>query len=243
MFAFIMDFAGWNCRDGTKRTVFCVSSRKKTGVLSGWSREQGVMGEPGGSTNIKSPISNDYNRIIMKKDILNSPAHRTGLCFVSALTIAALVFLLLVTGCTTSKPAPEPVTSIPVTTIPTTITTLPPVPTTTQGWDDATKDKAFTDAADACYNSTPVITNLTTHLVFATCMKNTPLPSGNCAINYRYYVLKYTNEDTTTAGFARQTKNAELAREAYLRGEGYDGINQEYVPCGNATLIKTSFYK
>jgi hypothetical protein len=179
----------------------------------------------------------------MKKGTLNSPAHRAGIYFVSALTIAALVFLLIVAGCTTSKPAPTPVTSVPVTTIQTAVTTPTPVPTTTQGWDDATKDKAFTDAADACYNSTPVITNLTTHLVFATCMKNTPLPSGNCAINYRYYVLKYTNEDTTTAGFARQTKNAEFAREAYLRGEGYDGINQEYVPCGNATLIKTSFYK
>jgi len=179
----------------------------------------------------------------MKKSILNNPAHSARIYFVSALTIAALVFLLLVAGCTTSKPAPAAVTSVPVTTIQTTVPTPTPVPTTPQGWDDAAKDKAFTDAADACYNSTPVISNLTNHLTFATCMKDTPLPSGNCAVNYRYYVLKFTNEDTTTAGFARQTKNAQLARDAYLRGEGYDAIHQVYVPCGNATLIPTSFYK
>jgi hypothetical protein len=178
----------------------------------------------------------------MKKSTLNNPAPGAGISFVSALTVAALVFLLLAAGCTTSKPAPVPVTTIPVTTIQTTIPTPTPLPTTTPGYDEAAKDKAFTDAADACMNSTPVIANISTHLVFATCMKNTPLPSGNCALNYRYYVLKFTNEDTTTAGFARQTKNAQLARDAYFRGEGYDGVSQKYVPCGNATLIPTSFY-
>jgi hypothetical protein len=101
----------------------------------------------------------------------------------------------------------------------------------------------FVNAADACYNSTPVVTNISTHLEFATCMKNTPLPSGNCAQNFRYYVLKSTNEDSTTAGFARQTTTARLAHEAFLRGEGYDGVNLKYVPCGNATLITTSFYQ
>ena len=74
-------------------------------------------------------------------------------------------------------------------------------------------------------------------------MKDTPLPLGNCALNYRYYVLKYTNEDATTAGFARETENSRLAREAYFRGEGYDSVRLEYVPCGNATLIRTSFYQ
>ena len=179
----------------------------------------------------------------MKKDTLNSPAHGAGISFVSALSIAAIVVLLLAAGCTTSKPAPVPVTTIPVTTIQTTVPTPTPVPTTPPGLDEAAKDKAFTDAADACMNSTPVIANITTHLTFATCMKNTPLPAGNCALNYRYYVLKTTNEDLTTAGFARQTKNAQLARDAYFRGEGYDGVSQQYVPCGNATLIPTSFYQ
>jgi hypothetical protein len=74
-------------------------------------------------------------------------------------------------------------------------------------------------------------------------MKNTTLPQSNCAQNFRYYVLKSTNEDASTAGFARETTTARLARDAFLRGEGYDGIRQEYVPCGNATLITTSFYK
>jgi hypothetical protein len=178
----------------------------------------------------------------MRKGTMNSPARGAGRYFVSALAVTALVFLLIVAGCTTSKPAPVPVTSIPVTTIQTTVPTPAPVPTSTPGYDAAAADKAFTDAADACMNSTPVITNLTTHLAFATCMKNAPLPSGNCALNYRYYVLKNTNIDPTTAGFARETTTARLARDAFFRGEGYDGISQQYVPCGNATLIPTSFY-
>jgi hypothetical protein len=104
-------------------------------------------------------------------------------------------------------------------------------------------DKAFADAADLCYQATPAVTNTTEHLAFATCMKNTPLPAGNCARNYRYYVLKATNEDMNTAGFARETNTAKLAREAFLRGEGYDGVSLQYVPCGDATVIRTSFYQ
>jgi hypothetical protein len=179
----------------------------------------------------------------MKKGPMKSTAHNAGEYLASVFTVAALVFLLLMAGCT-SKPAAEPITTTPATTIQTTVTTIMTVvPTTVEEWSSSTADRAFVDAADICYKNTPVITNLSTHLAFATCMKDTPLPSGNCALNYRYYVLKYTNEDTTTAGFARETSNARLAREAYLRGEGYDGVRQEYVPCGNSTLIRTSFYK
>jgi hypothetical protein len=156
--------------------------------------------------------------------------------------VAALVFLLLMAGCTT-KPAAEPVMSTPAPTVQTTVTTMTVVPTTTADSAITTDDRMFIDAAEACYKNTPVITNLSTHLAFASCMKDTPLPSGNCALNYRYYVLKYTNEDATSAGFARETSNARLAREAFLRNEGYDGVRQEYVPCGNSTLIATSFYK
>jgi hypothetical protein len=156
---------------------------------------------------------------------------------------AALVFLLLVAGCSTSTPAPATVTSTPAPTVQTTVATavMTPVPTTVPP--EQVADKQFADAADACFNSTPIITDLTTHLAFATCMKNTPHPPGNCAQNYRYYVLKDTNEDLTTAGFARETTNAHLARDAYLRGEGYNGTSLEYVPCGSATLVKTSFYQ
>jgi len=178
----------------------------------------------------------------MKKGPMKSTAHNAGDYLASVFTVAAVVFLLLMAGCT-SKPAAEPVTTAPATTIQTTITTMTVVPTPTEVLPDTTADKAFVNAADTCYNKTPVITDLTTHLAFATCMKDTPLPSGNCALNYRYYVLKSTNADPTTAGFARETTTARLAREAFLRGEGYDGIRLEYAPCGNATLIATSFYK
>ncbi|MDD1681059.1 MAG: hypothetical protein LUQ35_05565 [Methanoregula sp.] len=171
---------------------------------------------------------------------MESKTHRAGSYRVTVFGVAALVFLLLIAGCTT-QPAPVPVTTTPPTTVQTPVATMTAIPTPTATLPDP--DKAFTDAADICYQKTPVITNLTTHLEFATCMKDTPLPPGNCAQNFRYYVLKSTNEDASTAGFARETNTARLARQAFLRGEGYDGIRQEYVPCGNATLITTSFYK
>ncbi len=163
----------------------------------------------------------------------------------TALAVAALVFLLIVAGCT-SRPAAVPATTTPATTVQTPATTMTvlPTPTPTEVVPNATAlDRIFVDAAEACYQDTPVITNVSTHLAFATCMKNTPLPFSNCAQNFRYYVLKSTNEDPTSAGFAREMTTARLAREAFLRGEGYDGIRQEYVPCGNATLIPTSFYQ
>jgi hypothetical protein len=171
----------------------------------------------------------------MKKKVTNSTT--------PVLAIAALVFLLLIAGCTSSKPVAEPVVITPAMTVQTTVTTMTVVPTPTAEPTISTDDRLFAEAAEACFNNTPVITDLNTHLAFATCMKDTPLPSGNCAVNFRYYVLKSTNEDATTAGFARETTTARSAREAFLRGEGYDGIRQEYVPCGNATLIATSFYK
>ena len=177
----------------------------------------------------------------MKKGPMKSKAHRAGKYPASVFALAALVFLLLAAGCT-SKPVAEPVTTVPpVMTVQTPVATMTVVPTATTESPDAARDKAFADTADACFNSTPVITDLTTSMAFATCMKNTPRPLGNCAVNYRYYVLKYTNEDATTAGFARETANSHLARDAYLRGEGYDDVNLTYVPCGNATLIPLSF--
>jgi hypothetical protein len=180
----------------------------------------------------------------MKKEPLKSTAHNARKYPAPVFAVAALVFLLLAAGCT-SKPAAEPVTAPPAMTVQTTAATTmtTAVPTATEELPNTTADRIFADAADICYQKTPVITNLSTHLDFATCMKSTLLPSGNCAQNFRYYVLKSTNEDATTAGFARETTTARLAREAFLRGEGYDGIRLEYVPCGNATLIATSFSK
>ena len=179
--------------------------------------------------------------IIMRKVPWNSTAGNAGK-FTAVFAVATLLFLLLTAGCTSSQPAPEPVTTLPATTVQTTITTLTVVPTPTTESPDVVADRAFVLAADACYNQTPAITNLSTRITFATCMENTPLPQGNCAVNYRYYVLKATNEDTTTAGYTRETNVNRLAREAYLRGEGYDGVGLQYAPCGNATLIPTSFF-
>lgn len=180
----------------------------------------------------------------MKKGHMKRTARDAGEYLTPVFAVAAVVFLLLMAGCTT-KPAAEPAAATPAPTVPapaaTTLATA--VPAATGELPDTTADRTFADAAEACYRKTPVITDLATHLAFATCMKDTPLPSGNCAQNFRYYVLKSTNEDATSAGFARETTTARLAREAFLRGEGYDGIRQEYVPCGNATLITTSLYK
>ena len=97
----------------------------------------------------------------MKKGPMKSTAHNAGGYLASVFTVAALVFLLLMAGCT-SKPAAEPVTTTPVTTIQTTVTTMTVVPTATEVLPDPTADKKFADAADACYNKTPVITNLST---------------------------------------------------------------------------------
>ncbi len=179
----------------------------------------------------------------MRKGSMKSTARPVDGYLASVFTVACLVFLLLMAGCTTSKPAAEPVTTLPATTLQTTVTTMTVVPTPTEVLPDQAADKKFADAADACFTQTPVITNISTKMAFATCMKDTPRPLGNCALNYRYYVLKYTNEDTTTAGFAREMENSRLAREAYFRGEGFDSVRLEYVPCGNATLIRTSFYR
>jgi hypothetical protein len=173
---------------------------------------------------------------------MESTAFNLGTYPASILAIAALAILIIIAGCTTTQPAPTPVPTAPPTTIETPTATPTPLPSPTED-PDTLADRVFAAAADACFEKTPVITNTTTHLEFATCMKNTPLPPGNCARNYRYYVLKATNEDMNTAGFARETNTARLAREAYRRGEGYDGVRLEYVPCGEATLIKSSIYQ
>jgi len=178
----------------------------------------------------------------MKTEPMESTAYYPGTYPASILAIAALAILIIIAGCTTTQPVPTPVPTAPPTTIETPTATPTPLPSPTED-PDTLADRVFAAAADACFEKTPVITNTTTHLEFATCMKNTPLPPGNCARNYRYYVLKATNEDMNTAGFARETNTARLAREAYRRGEGYDGVRLEYVPCGEATLIKTSIYQ
>lgn len=191
----------------------------------------------------KSLLFNAYTGINMKKEPMTRTTPAVKKCLASVLAVAALVFLILAAGCTTGRPAPAPATTIPVTTAQVPVTaavTTPAITPAVMTPDPDAVDKAFADAAEICYGKTPVITNITTQLEFATCMGNTPLPLGNCARNFRYYALKHTNEDSSSAGFVRETENLRLAREAFLRGEGFDGVRQEYVPCGNATLIRTS---
>lgn len=178
----------------------------------------------------------------MKKERMESTAYIPGTYPAPLLAIAALGILILAAGCMTTQQPVTPAPTLPPTIAETPFITSTPLPPPTED-PAALADTAFAEAAERCYQKTPVITNTTEHLEFATCMKNTPLPAGNCARNFRYYVLKATNEDMNTAGFARETNTARLAREAFLRGDGYDGVRQEYVPCGDATVIRTSFYQ
>jgi hypothetical protein len=162
---------------------------------------------------------------------------------------AAIVLMLVLSGCAGKLPAPpaESAPGFPVEVAPVTMPGQEPVMTTAQApaWTyrppppasatltlaPADADKAFVDAADVCFNKTPVISDITTHIAFVTCMKSTPLPAGACARNYRSNALKYTNDDDTTSGYARETHNTHLAREAYTKGFAYDAPSQQFVPC------------
>jgi hypothetical protein len=84
--------------------------------------------------------------------------------------------------------------------------------------DDTTGDREFLDAVEICYNTTPVISDIRTNLEFTICMQHTPMPAGDCAKQFRSEILKYTTEDdSTTAGFHRETVNREIARQRYLQ--------------------------
>lgn len=153
-------------------------------------------------------------------------------CPVLALVAGAVILMVLLSGCTARQPV------VPATVPPLVTDTEPPVITRSvvrtpaaEPVPDTSEDQRFVDAAEACYRDTPVIANLTTHLAFLTCMKNTPKPAGACAQSYRYNALKYTNDDDTTSGYARETHNTHLAREAFYRNLAYDALRQEFVVC------------
>jgi len=93
-------------------------------------------------------------------------------------------------------------------------------------------DKPFADAAELCFTETPVITNLSTHLAFVTCMQKTPQPTSACAKKFRADVLKYTNDDDTTSGFRRETHNAQVFRLAFYTNESYNKEKGVFEPCG-----------
>jgi hypothetical protein len=162
---------------------------------------------------------------------------------------AAVILMLVVSGCTGKLPAPpaESASDFQIEIPPFPMGAQEPAMTTAQApaWafrtppspsvttlSDADADQAFADAAEACYNGTPVISNITTHISFVTCMDRTPKPAGACARNYRSNALRYTNDDDTTAGYARETQNTHLARDAYYRNLAYDAPAQQFVPCG-----------
>ncbi len=97
--------------------------------------------------------------------------------------------------------------------------------------EDTTDDKNFVDAAEACFRATPGINNISAHTAFVRCMQNTPDPASPCAQSYRRNVLKYTNEDSTTSGFDRETHNVNLFRSAFFKNLTYNATLQEFEPC------------
>lgn len=169
---------------------------------------------------------------------------------------AALVLVLLMSGCAGKLPAPPAESSVNMpaetaavmTTEPAFIITmepaLPVTPAQTPVWTyrappttlvtivpAADLDRAFVEAAAICFQKTPVIADITTHMAFLTCMQKTPNPAGDCARGYRDTVLRYMNEDDTTAGYSRETHNTHLARDAFNRSMTYDATSQQFVPC------------
>jgi len=159
------------------------------------------------------------------------------------LVSAAIVLMLVMSGCAGKLPAPPAESALDslVATVPVTTRAQAPVITfralpspSASPLSNADVDRAFIDAAEVCYNKTPVISDLATHMAFVTCMMKTPAPAGACARNYRYYALKYTNDDATTSGFARETHNTHLAREAFSRNLAYDAPSQQFMPCSGA---------
>ena len=160
------------------------------------------------------------------------------------LPAAAVVLLLLLSGCAGKLPAPpaESSAALSIETLPPAETTAPaPAPVSAFTYrppppratvPPADLDRAFVDAAAACYRQTPVIADMTTHMAFLTCMQKAPTPAGTCARGYRDTIFHYMNEDDTTGGYARETHNTQLARDEFNRSMIYDTTSQQFVPCG-----------
>ncbi len=141
--------------------------------------------------------------------------------------ILLLVTVLFTAGCinvnntvvvtpapTVRTPAPVP----PVSGVPTVIKTTVPEKTVPEN----TGDREFLDAVETCYNTTPVIKDVKTNLEFTICMQHTTIPTGECAKQFRKDILTYTTkDDSTTAGFARETHNMQVARARYDQCMGY----------------------
>ena len=166
--------------------------------------------------------------------------------------ILLVVFLITVTmlpGCVTPGGGDTPATrattlSVSATSPPTPsaeiTTTLPPATTVLIATTvTENPDGAFHAAAEKCLNETPEIINLTTEMAFITCFQKTPMPASACARAYKQNVLKYTNDDTTTAGFTRMNENVQLLRKRYYEGLRYDTTLGGWVACEGGFFVAT----
>jgi len=136
---------------------------------------------------------------------------------------------------TTLAPVTSEVTTLPATTAttePVPVTTLTPTPT-------VDPDAAFNAAAERCFNETPEVGNLTTEVALTVCFQKTPRPSSVCARAYRENLLKYAEDDTTTAGFNRINHNVQLLRKMYYDGLRYDATVLGWVSCEGGFVVGT----
>jgi len=138
------------------------------------------------------------------------------------LLIMLLVAVLVTAGCTNENKNISGTPAVPGTQTPKLPVSI--VPTiSNQPLKDTTDDRNFVDAFELCYNNTPVITDIKTNLEFTICMQHTPIPTGECAKYFRSDVLKYaTKDDSTTAGFIRETHNMQVARSAFYNNMRWD---------------------
>jgi len=131
------------------------------------------------------------------------------------LFVLLLVTVLLTAGCTNENKNVAVTPAVTVTQTP--ILPVSIVPTLTEKpIQENTDDRNFVDAVELCYNNTPVIIDIKTNLAFTICMQHTPIPTGECAKHFRSDILTYaTKDDSTTAGFKRETHNMQAARAAF----------------------------
>ena len=138
------------------------------------------------------------------------------------LFIIFLIAVLITAGCTNeaNNVAVTPaVTATPTPVLPVSI--VPPL--TEKPLQDNTDDRNFIDAVEMCYNNTPVIIDTRTNLEFTICIQHTPVTTGKCAQQFRSDLLKYaTKDDSTTAGFKRETHNMQAARTAFYNNMKWD---------------------
>jgi hypothetical protein len=153
--------------------------------------------------------------------------------------LAVVILMAALSGCTTSSP-PAPVATTPVVTYTpaptpevTNVPTSAPVPTADM---EAIADKKFNDATEACYAQTPVISDIATQQAFVSCMQDTPDPKGVCALKYKDNILRYTKDDDTSAGYARENTRIQRARDAYSRNLSYNPLPDKDEACSRLPM-------